>query len=285
MDNDIERLSSKFVESCNVEDDTENELEKLNASDNEKDNAFVKSSNDRKNDIMNESDDQSVEKQTFEEKRKINFTDLPLDVLHLVIEFSRQSRSLTATNRHFYKVRRHLYWKLNRTYSFYYYDDEDFRTLVHSRVENPSKQLSLNLRKCSDITDVSALGGVHTLDLSDCRNIYDVSALWGVHTLNLHGCRNITDVSALGGVRDLNLCACWEITDVSALGGVHTLDLSYCPDITDVSALGGVHTLNLSYCTDITDVSALSGVHTLDLWGCDNIDVSLWYGPNSPYKN
>ena len=51
-----------------------------------------------------------------------------------------------------------------------------------------------------DITDVSALGGVHTLDLSECSNITDVSALGGVHTLDLSECSNITDVSALGGV-------------------------------------------------------------------------------------
>jgi len=36
---------------------------------------------------------------------------------------------------------------------------------------------------CSGITDVSALGGVHTLDLSFCHNITDVSALGGVYTL------------------------------------------------------------------------------------------------------
>jgi hypothetical protein len=33
------------------------------------------------------------------------------------------------------------------------------------------------LYNCSEITDVSALGGVHTLDLRYCSNITDVSAL------------------------------------------------------------------------------------------------------------
>ncbi len=53
--------------------------------------------------------------------------------------------------------------------------------------------------------------------------------------------KNITDVSALGGVHTLYLRWCDKITDVSALGGVHTLDLSDFKNITDVSALGGVH--------------------------------------------
>jgi hypothetical protein len=40
-----------------------------------------------------------------------------------------------------------------------------------------TKQLSLNLRECTNVSDVSALGHVHTLDLSDCRNVSDVSLL------------------------------------------------------------------------------------------------------------
>ena len=46
-----------------------------------------------------------------------------------------------------------------------------------------------------NITDVSALGNVHTLNLSNCDNITYVSALGKVHTLNLSNCDNITDVS------------------------------------------------------------------------------------------
>ena len=85
------------------------------------------------------------------------------------------------------------------------------------------------------------LGGVHTLHLRRCANITDVSALGGVHFLNLANSQ-VTDVSALGGVHTLNLSYCCpDVMDVSGLGGVHTLDLSYCPtSITDRSALGDV---------------------------------------------
>ena len=125
-----------------------------------------------------------VEKEAGEEGQKTNITHLPEDVLRLIIvEFG--GRSLTETNRHFYNVRRHLYLRLNGTYSLKYHEEEDFRILVHSRVENPSNQLRLTLRGCSSITDVSALGGVHTLDLSHCSNITDVSALSNVYTINL----------------------------------------------------------------------------------------------------
>ena len=191
MDNEIESLSDRFVD-CKVKEDSQGEPVENSASDEQ------------------------------EEKRKTNFTDIPAEVLRLIFDLGGYS-SLTATNRYFYDVRRHLFLKLNKTYSRKYYDDEHFQTLVHSRLENPTKQLSLDLSGCIEVTDVTALGGVHTLNLSRCRNISDVSALGGVHTLTLSYCDNITDVSALGGVHTLDLRYCDKITDVSALGGVHTL--------------------------------------------------------------
>ncbi|AIK96064.1 hypothetical protein [Candidatus Odyssella acanthamoebae] len=57
----------------------------------------------------------------------------------------------------------------------------------------------------TDVTDVSALGNVHTLNLQGCEGVTDVSALGNVHTLNLRGCRGVTDVSALGKVHNLTL--------------------------------------------------------------------------------
>nr|QBK85781.1 MAG: F-box domain protein [Marseillevirus LCMAC101] len=126
-------------------------------------------------------------------------------------------------------------------------------------------QFKVRIKKSEDIkqislTDVSALGGVHSLYLS-CTQVSDVSALGGVHTLYLSGTK-VTDVSALGGVHALYLTDT-EVTDVSVLGGVHSLYLS-CTQVSDVSALGGVHTLYLRH-TQVADVSALGGVHSLNL--------------------
>ena len=172
MDNEIESMSNKFVD-CKVKEDSEGELVENSASDEQ------------------------------EEKRKTNFTDIPAEVLRLIFDLGGYS-SLTATNRYFYNMRRQWYLKLNNRYSLKYYEDQQFRSYVHSRVENPSTQLSLALSGCWNITDVSALGGVHTLNLIGCYNITDVSALGGVHTLDLSYCSNITDVSALKDVIDYN---------------------------------------------------------------------------------
>ena len=63
----------------------------------------------------------------------------------------------------------------------------------------------------------NALGGVHTLNLSCCDN---VSALGGVHTFYLSGRESLMDVNITGGVRDLSLRGCYFRGDLSSLGGV-----------------------------------------------------------------
>ena len=136
----------------------------------------------------------------MEQGHKIQIIDLPVDILRLVSLFVSVNQ-LTSTCRDlFFGVKPQLYWRLNQTHSWKYYEDEAFCALVYSRIENISQQLSLYLSQCSRITDVSTLGGVHTLHLRNCYRITDVSALGEVHTLYLSECDGITDVSVLGRV-------------------------------------------------------------------------------------
>ena len=129
---------------------------------------------------------------------------------------------LLETCRFAYQIKRRVsIYNLKRTYSLKYYNDAAFRNLVLQTITDSRKQLHLNLSSYGDIiTDVSALGNVHTLNLSRCDKIEDVSALGNVHTLDLSYCTKITDVSALGNVHTLDLYNCGKITDVSALGNV-----------------------------------------------------------------
>ena len=126
----------------------------------------------------------------------------------------------------FRTLKKYINYKLNKQYSLIYYNDVLFKNIFLSKIFNPIKQLHLDLHDCRKITDVSALGNVHTLNLSYCNSITDVSALGNVHTLILSSCNFITDVSALGNIHTLDLSSCNSITDVSALGNIHTLDLS-----------------------------------------------------------
>ena len=119
---------------------------------------------------------------------------------------------------------------------------------------------------------------VHTLDLSR-RDVSNVSALGNLHTLHLAGCKKVSYVSALGNLHTLDLTSCQGVSDVSALGNLHTLYLNYCTGIRDVSALGNVHYLSLTGCRGVSNVSGLGNVHTLYLHGCSKVsDVSALGG-------
>jgi hypothetical protein len=120
------------------------------------------------------------------------------------------------------------YLTLKRGTSLEFCEKISFRNKCLSLINNASSQLNLNLSGRVQLTDVSALGHVPTLDLSYCDQLRDVSALGHAHTLNLRGCGQITDVSALGYVHTLNMSGCRQLRDVSALGHVHASDLSEC---------------------------------------------------------
>ena len=92
----------------------------------------------------------------MEEERKIQITDLPVDTLRLISLFVSVN-NLTSTCRDlFFGFKPQLYWRLNRTHSLKYYEDEEFRALVHSRIENISSQLSLWVKKRIKPTLLSA---------------------------------------------------------------------------------------------------------------------------------
>ena len=76
-----------------------------------------------------------------------------------------------------------IYRKLNEKYSSDYYKHEKFRMTIHDSVENPNKQISLDLWRCENITNISILGNVHTLKLFNYVKIIDVSALGNVHII------------------------------------------------------------------------------------------------------
>ena len=111
---------------------------------------------------------------------------LPEALFWVIDEFCPIFQLLGTNRLFFFSVKRNRhYYRLNREFSKTYQKSEAFRDAVKGRMKDMSKQLYLNLSWCNNITDVSGLGGVHTLNLVGCTNITDVSALGGVHTLNL----------------------------------------------------------------------------------------------------
>ena len=123
-----------------------------------------------------------------------------MNILELVnyIQYYTDLRHLFSASKGLLSWRRELqYWKLNQHNSIKYHNNREFRQTIEQIVSDTSTQISLDLSRCENITDVSALGNVHTLDLSHCENITDVSALGNVHELDLSYCDKIIDGSAL----------------------------------------------------------------------------------------
>ena len=126
-----------------------------------------------------------------------------VDIMRLIQEYT-DLRQLFAASKQLSETKQHVqYWNLTFTASVRYYEEEEFRRIIKEKVMDVSKQLSLKFveynenydltRTYDKITDVSALGNVHTLNLSYCDKITDVSALGNVHTLNLSSCANLTE--------------------------------------------------------------------------------------------
>ena len=135
--------------------------------------------------------------------------------------------------------------------------------------------LRLHSKSLTDVSVVSGLTHLTSLDLGHCNWRTDVSVLSGLKqltTLNLCRSKTLTDVSALSGLihlTSLDLAYCDCLTDVSALSGLKQLtSLRLCgfKSLTDVSVLSGLSRLTLltlTWCRSLTDVSGLSGLTQL----------------------
>lgn len=126
-----------------------------------------------------------------------------------------------------------------------------------------------------EITQVNALAEIPLIELNlVSTNVTEVSVLNHIHTLNLSSCP-VLDVSAFGHpnsrVQYLNLSHT-KVKDVSMLGNVPTLNLSHTL-VEDVNGLGNVYDLNISE-TKVSDISALHSVHILDASGTKVSDIS-----------
>jgi hypothetical protein len=133
------------------------------------------------------------------------------DLARIVAQYlSHQDQLALFVINHFHhdSSKLYRYIKLNIINSKRYVNDKKFQKYYSFLIKSSLRQIGLNLSGCQGIRDVSALGGVHTLDLSGCPGITDVSAVGGVHTLDLSECEDIHDVSALGGVHTLHLSGC-----------------------------------------------------------------------------
>ena len=124
---------------------------------------------------------------------------LPEDIVMLIADFTDLNDAIDQCKELEYFRRSCYYHKLDKEQSLKYHNEDSFRDKLLKNIKYPRKQLSLNLRY-TDITDVSALGQVHTLDLRYTKVTY-VSALTNVKKLYIH---NATDISMLKNTEIIN---------------------------------------------------------------------------------
>merc|ERR1711998_398635 len=85
---------------------------------------------------------------------------IPLDVYRLIQDFC-SLKELYLTNRFFWETRSFIYYhKLTKMRSLQYYISDVFRQKVQERVDDISRQLSLNLSHCYGVKDMSMLRDV-----------------------------------------------------------------------------------------------------------------------------
>jgi len=86
---------------------------------------------------------------------------------------------------------------------------------------------TLKMLDCIQITDFSALGLLYELDLTQCNIAHDqLKFLGNIHTLILSN-TNVTDVSELARVHTLDLSHCRQLTNIDTLKNVYSLNLNY----------------------------------------------------------
>ena len=125
------------------------------------------------------------------------------DLLRIIQEYVSINAFLNSSKELALLKMRYFRWNLTKAASLRFHRFQPYRDILLSRMIYPRKQIQIDLGGYSEVTDVSMLSNVHTLDLRCCSDVTDVSMLGNVHTLDLSGCFYMTDVSMLGNVHTL----------------------------------------------------------------------------------
>ena len=156
--------------------------------------------------------------------------------------------------------------------------------------------LSLSSYAGNDISPLSSLQGLRTLNLSDCNNITNLNALSNLvdlSNLNIRSCVNLSDFSSLqnlSNVTTLSINECWQLVDLDFMPGMThlqsaSLNYNSIRDITGIQNLSALNSLKLSHnqVTSISPVLNLTNLSNLDLQYNNVTDITVFAYMNNPH--
>lgn len=144
---------------------------------------------------------------------------------------------------------------LDKEQSMRYYKGEiDLKRLRHGMIQEPEKQLCLDLSD-SHIAIAKPIVA-YAVDLSNSSWLRDVSALGNITKLSLRNCYNVKDVSQLGNVYDIDL-SFTGVVNISKLKAKRiNLEGTRVRDVSSIFN-NGFKWLNVKRCKYIKDTSQI----------------------------
>jgi formylglycine-generating enzyme required for sulfatase activity len=162
----------------------------------------------------------------------------------------------------------------------------EMRSIIrHSGTTDSLKIPEFVLSYIKDISPLSSIEDLISIDLGDCANIADIEPLGMIKRLsylNLEGCDGIRDFHPLRNLVNLeimklgNLDRVEDLSPLSTLINLRDLDLSRCRNVTSLESLScliNLKRLVLRGCEKIADISPLKellDLEELDLSYCNN---------------
>jgi hypothetical protein len=219
---------------------------------------------------------------------------IPLELYHELKTYltDRQYwRLLTTANRLFTDIRyctRRIYLDHLRTTKFL--DDNEFCSLILSKIRSPYRQLSLNVTywNCTSpvLSETSPSDlSIHWFQVNESPESYEklisnrstVSLRYNdaivqfppftdVECLSLSNFHKLSDIHTMGNFKKISLYQCNGLVDVSCLKDLQFLSLKFCEKIVDVSSLGRIPHLEIQECPLVQDISELTENYSLKLF-------------------
>ena len=115
-----------------------------------------------------------------------------------------------------------------------------------------------NLYECTGITDVSALGNVHTLDLS-YSNVASIRGLSNIVELKAYDCQVLEEIVDLPKVRTIDARICKKLRVLDSLPRLAHLDAEGCMDLLEIKGVPDtIQDMNLVGCSKLQSMTIAS---------------------------